>query len=292
MIHPCFSKLLDVISTGKNLLIAMLVNVLLEIEIMVRKQFIKLSYYTLICVLLVQFSCKSDEIKFRDNILVVVAHPDDETLIGGTLAKLVDRGYSVTVTFTTSGDDGHDVSGQGLSGADLAKEREQEARKSLIGLGIHHPPIFLKFPDSHVIEHIGELKNALLDVFKKVDPVVVIGFGPDGITDDLDHQMTGFVTDQVFDITDSGELLLHMAISQKASKKFPIATPVDNSAINLRVDVSAYRQEKIMSNDAHRTQFPHMFRRRWSSYVHQVAIEEFIIARNRGGEQLVENCFF
>ncbi len=259
---------------------------------MVRKQFIKLPYYMFICVLLVQFSCKSDEIKFHDNILVVVAHPDDETLISGTLAKLVDRGYSVTITFTTSGDDGQDVSGQGLSGADLAKEREQEARKSLNCLGIHHQPIFLKFPDSHVHEHIDELKNALLDVFKKVDPVVVISFGPDGITDDLDHQMTGFVTDHIFDITDSGKLLLHMAISQKVSKKFPIRAPVDDSAINLRVDVSAYRQARIMSNDAHRTQFPHMFRLRWSSYVHQIATEEFIIARNRGGEQLIRNCFF
>jgi LmbE family N-acetylglucosaminyl deacetylase len=52
------------------------------------------------------FSCQSDAIKFHDNILVVVKHPDDETLIIGTLAKLVARGYPVTVTYVTSGDDG------------------------------------------------------------------------------------------------------------------------------------------------------------------------------------------
>ena len=51
-----------------------------------------------LCVLPGQFSCQSDEIKYNDNILVFVAHPDDETLISGTLAKLVTRGYAVTVT--------------------------------------------------------------------------------------------------------------------------------------------------------------------------------------------------
>ena len=213
-------------------------------------------------------------------------------LFSGTLAKLVDRGYSVTVAFATSGDDGQDVSGQGLSGADLARKREQEARKSLKSLGIPHPPIFLKVPDSHVKEHVAELHDALLDVFKKVEPVVVITFGPDGITDDWDHKMTGFVTDHLFDITDSGKLLLHMAISRKAKKMFPIRAPVADSAINMRVDVSAYTQERIHSNDAHRTQFSQGFRARWRSLIHEISTEEFIIARNRSGDELMRDCFF
>lgn len=255
-------------------------------------QWINFSISILLFVLLIQFSCKSDEIISNDSVLIVVAHPDDEIIASGTLAKLVDRGYSVSITYTTSGDDGQDVSGQGLSGAALAKEREEEARKSLKGLGVSNPPIFLKFPDSHVSEYVDELKDALFEVFKKVNPVVVISFGPDGITDDWDHIMTGFVTDQIFDITDSGKLLLHMAISQKANDKFRMRVPVANSAINLRVDVSAYAQARINSGDAHRTQFPHRVRERWNSIVHEVPTEEFIIARNRGGEELVLKCFY
>jgi hypothetical protein len=38
---------------------------------MKRKQSIKLPTYILICILLVQYHCKSDEIKLQDNILVV-----------------------------------------------------------------------------------------------------------------------------------------------------------------------------------------------------------------------------
>lgn len=83
-----------------------------------------------------------------------------------------------------------------------------------------------------------------------------------------------------------------MAISQKTSKKFPIQAPVNNNAINLRVDVSAFTQARINSNDAHRTQFPPLFRKRWNSIVREIPIEEFIIARNREGEQLIQNCFY
>jgi LmbE family N-acetylglucosaminyl deacetylase len=258
----------------------------------IAKQSIKLPIYILICVLLVQYHCKSDEIKLQDNILVVLAHPDDETLISGTLAKLAARGYSVTVAFATSGDEGEDVSGRGLSGADLAEERQQEARRSLRGLGIDSVPIFLKFPDSHVKEYIYEIKDALLDVFDNVEPLVVITFGPDGITDDWDHALTGIATDHVFDITESGKLLLHMAISESAPKIFPVRVPVHTNAINFRVDVSAYTQKRINSNDAHRTQFPQRFRSRWRGFVQEATTEEFIIARNRGGEEIIQDCFF
>jgi len=101
MMHPFSQKLLDVLPNGnirKYLFKWILAIILLEIKMMVRKQFIKLTIFMLIAVLPGQFSCQSDEIKFQDNILVVVAHPDDETLISRTLAKLATRGYAVTVT--------------------------------------------------------------------------------------------------------------------------------------------------------------------------------------------------
>ena len=244
------------------------------------------------CVLLCQLSCKSEELRYSENILVVLAHPDDETFISGTLAKLADRGYSVTVTFITSGDDGNDLSGRGLTGFGLAQEREKEAQISSNALGINNPPIFLNYPDSYVKDHVYEIKDALLKVFKKLKPILVIGFGPDGITDDWDHILTGVVTDHVFDITNSGKLLLHMAVSQKAKNIFQTRAPVANNAVDLRVDVSNYEKERINSIDAHRTQFPYFFRTKWKKSMHDVSVEEFIIARNRDAQQLIQDCFF
>ena len=101
MIHPFSYKRLDVLPNGnirKYLLIWLLVNILFGIKIMVTKQFIKLTIYMSLCVLPGQFSCQSDEIKFHDNILVVLAQPENEVLIRGALAKLVVRGYAVTVS--------------------------------------------------------------------------------------------------------------------------------------------------------------------------------------------------
>lgn len=114
------------------------------------------------------------------------------------------------------------------------------------------------------------MKTALLEVFRELNPVVVISFDPEGITDDWDHIMTSFVTDYVFDRMASGRLLLHMAVSNKARMAFPIRAPVQDTAIYLRVDVSAFTQARIGANDAHRTQFPSPFRDRWKRFVQEV----------------------
>ena len=92
------------------------------------------------------FSCDHEKktTQCNHNILVVVAHPDDETLVSGTLAKLIDRGCEATVVFTTSGDDGPDMTGQGLHGNALAEMREKEAQRSLNHIGVKNPPLFLR----------------------------------------------------------------------------------------------------------------------------------------------------
>lgn len=243
------------------------------------------------CFFVMQFACRSNGTGSRKSVLLVAAHPDDETLVSGTLAKLADQGCSVTVVFVTSGDDGEDVSGRGLSGESLAAEREIEAGISLEALGVRNPPIFLELPDSRVDEHWYALKDALLKVFGKVKPVVVISFGPDGVTDDYDHKMTGFAADHVFDMTDCGQLMLHLAVSEKASNVLPFRAPVSDAAINLRVDVSSYSDARIKSHDAHRTQFSPYTRDWWKRIVQDSRFEEYIIARNRGKEAVVQAFF-
>ncbi len=240
------------------------------------------------------FSCKSDESDTNAclyNILAILAHPDDETLISGTLAKLAAKGCDVTVVYVTSGDDGPDMTGRNLHGTALGKIREQEARKSMDYIGIENPPLFLKLPDSFVSAHIDELVAALAEVFVNAKPDVVITFGPDGITGDHDHITTGFVTDYVFDSTRIGTVLLHMAVSQNLKYVIPARVPVTYKTIDLEVDVSAYRKARARSVDAHRTQFRKMYGLIWRRYVHRVPIEEFIIARNKGEEKAFLECF-
>ena len=235
-------------------------------------------------------SCQSDEIqKSSYNVLLIVAHPDDETLVSGTLAKFTDLGCNVSVAYITSGDDGTDMTGKGLWGEPLARQRESEARRSLKHIGVTNPPLFLKYPDSHVLEYSAEIEDTLFQVFLRLNPDLVITFGSDGVTNDPDHITTGAITDRIFDATNTGKLLLHIAISQKACHIYPIPSPVPDHLIDLHVNVSRYRHMRFMSNSSHRTQFGVGQRLFWRIYVRRFPFEEFVIENKRAGGNLIIN---
>jgi len=250
-------------------------------------------YFTLLCIIPILFACSSEEkIKnINENICVVLAHPDDETIISGTLAKLSAKGCDITVIYVTSGDDGPDMTGQGLHGWPLAKEREKEVQTSLHAIGIKKIPLFLKYPDSRVPDHIEKIQYEIYNLFKEIKPAVVITFGPDGITDDWDHKMTGFAADFAFDQTDSGRLLLHMAHTKSMIPISETGIEVTDNAVNLHVDVSDFTDEKVNAFDAHHTQFPKPARVAYNLLVHARITEEFIIARNRDADLLLQKCF-
>jgi LmbE family N-acetylglucosaminyl deacetylase len=242
------------------------------------------------------FACGSGENQVSKNlpegpICTVLAHPDDETIISGTLAKLGAEGFDLTVVYVTSGDDGPDMTGRGLHGDALGAEREKEAMQSLQALGIKNPPVFLRFRDSYVPEQVEAVIQSLYDLFQEMKPQVVIGFGPDGITDDRDHKMSGFATDFAFDLTDSGRLLLHMAITNNSSPMFARGIEVSEQAVNVRVKVSKYAKQRMRALEAHHTQFTPGFRFMYKALVRSMPTEEFIIARNREAGQWLERCF-
>ena len=80
-------------------------------------------------------------------LLAVLAHPDDDLVCAGTLARPASAGWEVTVIDATSREAGEDISGQKLKGAALGRERERESRKSLTALGVKRPPVYLRFGD-------------------------------------------------------------------------------------------------------------------------------------------------
>lgn len=222
-----------------------------------------------------------EEALSRYKIVTVLAHPDDEVLIAGTLAKLNDKGHNVKVVYVTSGDDGHDVSGQNLYGQALGTEREKEAKKSISALGIDNPPVFLRFPDSYVKDHFTEMKDSLYLALKSLEPEIVIGFGPHGVTGDEDHIWTGIATDSIFSHIGSAGLLLHITLTEKAFKYFRNIYPTPKSDIDLNVRVTKYNKKRRCALNAHRTQFTAAFRNVWKFYVIDISHEHFIVARNK-----------
>ena len=84
------------------------------------------------------------------SILVISAHPDDETLFaGGTLAMYAEQEHSVYVLETTRGEGG-EVGEPPLATRDtIAVVREQEVRKAALSLGAKDI-FFLPFVDPHM----------------------------------------------------------------------------------------------------------------------------------------------
>lgn len=73
--------------------------------------------------------------RFKADLLLFVAHPDDDTLAGTYLAKILEEGKRVAVVYGTPGDSGGNQNGPERAAA-LGAIRQIEARRGLATLGI------------------------------------------------------------------------------------------------------------------------------------------------------------
>lgn len=157
----------------------------------------------------VQAAIPAPDNRYKADILVVVAHPDDDTGVSTYLEKAVfDEGKRVAVIFTTRGNSGPNAVGMEQSKA-LADEREVEARRSLAARGITNV-WFLRGQDTptqdvlHSLETLGH-GAALEEVVRLVRltrPEVVITWMPAYVAGENhgDHQASGVVATEAFDL--------------------------------------------------------------------------------------------
>lgn len=103
-------------------------------------------------------------------ILVLVAHPDDETILcGGTIDKLVQKGHAVHVTFYTK-------NCQGYFNNETQNARKKrainEARNSSKILGFHLN--FLSFHDMEIEKNKGILIQDTIHEIRRTSPDIII----------------------------------------------------------------------------------------------------------------------
>ena len=78
-----------------------------------------------------------------ERLLVVVAHPDDETFgCGSFLAHAAERGVEIVVACATRGEAGEPAPGSGIDVAELAEVRERELREAAAFLGVDQVVLF------------------------------------------------------------------------------------------------------------------------------------------------------
>ncbi len=108
--------------------------------------------------------------------LVVMAHPDDVDFgAGGTVARLVRDGVSVSYCLVTSGDAGGDSSRATPEERAVTREAEQRAAAAALGVS---DLTFLRWPDGRV-EVTLELRAALARVIRTQRPDLVICQSPE-----------------------------------------------------------------------------------------------------------------
>lgn len=146
--------------------------------------------------------------RYKADALLVVAHPDDDVVIGGYLARAsLDEKKRIAVVYCTSGDGGGNMVGY-EAGAALGQLRIMEARRALASLGIENV-WFLgghDTPGQNVLWSLdnwnhGRALDEVVRIVRITRPEVILTFLPDYVVGENhdDHQAAGVLATEAFD---------------------------------------------------------------------------------------------
>ncbi len=146
--------------------------------------------------------------RYKADILLVVAHPDDEGAATAYLARAIDEGKRVAVVYGTRGSSGANEAGAEQAAA-LGAIREIEARRAVATLGITNV-WFLGGKDTasqNVLQSLanwehGAALEQLVRLVRLTRPEVVLTFLPGTFIgeDHGDHQASGVLATEAFDL--------------------------------------------------------------------------------------------
>src|SRR5690349_9342878 len=193
--------------------------------------------------------------RYKADILLIVAHPDDETAVTGYLAKAIyDEHRRVAVIFGTRGNGGGNAMGYAQAAA-LGAQREIEARRALASFGVMNV-WFLNGPDTpgqDVLRSLetwnhGDSLGQAVRLVRLTRPDVILTWLPAYVAGENhdDHQAAGVIATEAFDL--AGD-----------PTKFPeqVALPRNRASIsNLTEGLRPWQPKKIYYfSDASHTEF-------------------------------------
>jgi LmbE family N-acetylglucosaminyl deacetylase len=122
-------------------------------------------------------------------LLGVLAHPDDESLgFGGTFAKYAAEGIETYLVTATRGECGRfGARGERGDPVEVGRVREAELRAAAAVLSIREVSV-LGFPDGAVDKvPAGTAIRAIVPHIRRIQPDVIVTFGPEGAYGHPDH---------------------------------------------------------------------------------------------------------
>ncbi|OGB62323.1 MAG: hypothetical protein A2Y94_08115 [Caldithrix sp. RBG_13_44_9] len=180
-----------------------------------RSIFLYLTLMILIIILLkvaqaADLSIPPPDSRFKTDILLIVAHPDDETAIGSYLAKAIyDLHKDIAIIYTTRGSGGGNSQGNEQSLA-LGQIRETEGRRAAAKFGIYNV-WFLDGEDTpgqdvfHSLQNWGHGKilEQVIRLVRLTRPEVIISWLPHYVAGENhgDHQAAGVIATEAFDLS-------------------------------------------------------------------------------------------
>lgn len=147
--------------------------------------------------------------RFKTDILVIVAHPDDETEVTGYLARAIfDEHKRVAAIFGTPGNGGSDAVSDAEAAA-LGAVRATEAREALAAFGVLHVWFLggTDTPGQNVLQSLetwdhGKCLGEAVRLVRLTRPEVIMTWLPVYVAGENhdDHQAAGVIATEAFDL--------------------------------------------------------------------------------------------
>ncbi len=195
-------------------------------------------------------------------IVGIFAHPDDETSsCAGVFTQSAAQGAHVTVVTATRGEKGALGSG-GLviKREDLPRVREEEQRAVAGMIGVKDV-VYLGYIDGEVKDvPLLELMGKLMGVMDRLQPDLVITFGPLGVSRHDDHIAIHEAATEAFHRHVAGRpdpnavRLYYVAIPKDIADRFEMNLTGVEVNPNVVIDISAQRAAKVQALRSYRSQ--------------------------------------
>jgi LmbE family N-acetylglucosaminyl deacetylase len=195
------------------------------------------------------------------SILVVSAHPDDETLFtGGTLAMYAERGHNVTILETTRGEGGEVGEPPLTTRKNLGAFREQEVRKAVQALGVRDI-FFLPYIDPYMEINgtprridvpLNDFAKAIRDHVQRIQPHLVITHGSNGEYGHPQHIYAHQATRLALMNGHPGIALMSWSAWYEPSERERILNQADRA--DIVNDITPWLDAKIAAALCHKTQ--------------------------------------
>ncbi len=158
------------------------------------------------------------------DVLVVLAHPDDEVCFFGFIAKMIKQNKkTIQLVYATSGENGRDIRGLlPRHSSEMKDAREDELKRALDKLGLKRDPVILELVDGKT--RTPEIQETMLPSLQRIvqetKPKEIYSFTPEGITRHPDHiALAEILPDVVY---------MHKKISRQKTRLFNVGFPESN----------------------------------------------------------------